>query len=391
MIGAPKRYEIVWTVAKGLGLRLPPTSVAEYEDHVHVCHVNMNNEFGGGERQTLALVQALSGSVSQRVVVRRNSLLHQALALECCDAGIIAGAHSALDALRHTARTDIVHVHEGRSVPVGAARSALGTPFLATHRLVQQPKGRAATRWCYRRAKSIVGVSSAVVEAMSHYTDQRVSDVVYDCAPNLQPPDRGRVAHLRRCLPDKILIGQVGRLDDAMKGQRLTIAVAKLLEHARPEIAFLIIGGGPDDAVLREEAKGISNVWFTGWVPRIADYYAVLDIMAFPSRVEGLGSAILEAMSLGVPSVASAVGGTPEIVEHESNGLLFPKDDIRVFREQLERLVVDAALRNSLARRARDTAAVFSPARMAERYRNLYAEIIRSDRSNPRGEVRQRR
>ncbi len=347
---------------------------------MHVCHVNMNKEFGGGERQTLALVQTLSGSVSQRVVVRKNSLLHQAL--ECCDTGIVAGANSALDALRHTARTDIVHVHEGRSVPVGAARSALGTPFLATHRVVKKPKGDAATRWCYRRARSIVGVSSAVVEAMSHYDDQCVSDVVYDCAPTLQPPDLGRVADLRRCLPGKILIGQVGPLDDAMKGQRLTIAAAKLLEHARPEIAFLIIGQGPDDAALREEAKGISNVWFTGWVPRIEDYYAVLDILAFPSRAEGLGSAILEAMSLGVPAVASAVGGIPEIVEHEGNGLLFPKDDIRVFREQLERLVVDRALRDSLARRAEDTAAVFSPVRMAERYLNLYAEIIRSDRSD---------
>ena len=344
---------------------------------MHVCHVNLSTEFAGGERQTLALVQALAGSVSQRVVVRKNGLLQQALAMEPVD---VRTASSALDAIRHTGYTDIVHVHEGSSVLVGAARSAMGTPFVATHRAVKQPKGDAATRWCYRRANSIVGVSSAVAETVLRYDARCVSDVVYDCAPSLQPPDLGRVAELRRCLPGKILIGQVGQLDDAMKGQRLTIAVAKLIEHVRPDVAFLIVGQGPDDAALREEAKGVTNVWFTGWVPRIADYYGVLDILVSPSRSEALGSVILEAMSLGVPVVASAVGGIPEIVEHGGNGLLFPQDDVRLFREHLERLVADRALRDNLARRARDTAAVFSPARMAEQYLKLYAKIVTGSR-----------
>ncbi len=336
----------------------------------------MSGGFGGGERQTLALVKALSGSVAQRVVVRRNSLLQQALETERSDARIVPITNSSLDVLRHTARTDIVHVHDESSVLAGAARSTLGTPFLATHRMVKPPKGDAATRWCYRRAKSIVGVSVAVVETMLHYDNRCVSDVVYDCAPSLQLPDVGRVADLRRSFRGKVLIGHVGPLDDATEGQRLTIAVAKLLEDARPEIAFLIIGQGPDAAALRAEAKGVSNVWFTDGVPRMADYYALLDILVFPSRTEAPRSAILEGMSLGIPAVVSAVGGIPEVVDHERNGLLFPTNNVRSFCEQLERLVADRTLRDSFASRARDTAAAFSPARMAEQYLKLYAQVV---------------
>jgi len=94
------------------------------------------------------------------------------------------------------------------------------------------------------------------------------------------------------------------------------------------------------------------------------------------SLSEGMPISFLEAMALGLPVVASRVGGVPEIVEHEQHGLLFPSEDLDRLVEALLRLSADEPLRSRLAAaaatRARDE---FSVDRMVETYGRLYEEL----------------
>jgi len=344
---------------------------------LRVCHINLSKEFRGGERQTLALIQALPASVEQRAVVRRNSLLHKALAAEpSLRSAIVAIPNSPVAAVRASAGVDLVHAHDGRSVAVGALRSVLGTPFIATRRIARAPTRRRMTRWSYSRARCIVGVSGAVAKIMRAYDEHTETRTIYDCAPALRRPAAAAVQAIRERFAGKLLFGQVGQLDDAMKGQRLTIAAAGRLESLRSNVQFLLIGEGRDEQALKAEARHMSNVQFTGWRSGIEDYYAALDVLVFPSRSEGLGSAILEAMSFGIPVVAAAVGGIPEVIDAGSNGMLFPAGDVGELTAQLTRIADATELRRELGRRSVLTAALMSPERMAEQYVDLYQTVV---------------
>jgi glycosyltransferase involved in cell wall biosynthesis len=211
---------------------------------------------------------------------------------------------------------------------------------------------------------------------MRAYDERTETRTIYDCAPALRRPAAAAVQAIRARFAGKLLFGQVGQLDDAMKGQRLTIAAACRLESLRPNILFLLIGEGRDEQALKAEAGHMSNVQFTGWRADIEDYYAALDTLVFPSRSEGLGSAILEAMSFGIPVVAAAVGGIPEVIEPGSNGILFAAGDVEELTAQLTRVADAAELRRELGRRSVLTAALMSPERMAEQYFDLYRAVV---------------
>jgi glycosyltransferase involved in cell wall biosynthesis len=242
--------------------------------------------------------------------------------------------------------------------------------------VLKEPSDRAATRWCYTRARYVVGVSDAVVRTMRAFDDRCVLRTIYDCVPELPQPEPTAVRALREEFAGKILVGQVGQLDDAAKGQRLTIEAARRLEHIRPNLTFLLVGEGSDEAALRAEADALSNVHFVGWTDHITNCYAALDILVFPSRTEALGSSILEAMSFGVPVIAAAVGGIPEIVEHETNGLLFAEGSVEHLCRHLIRVADDEPIRRRMAQQARRTASRLSARSMAAQYQSLYEEVI---------------
>jgi glycosyltransferase involved in cell wall biosynthesis len=77
--------------------------------------------------------------------------------------------------------------------------------------------------------------------------------------------------------------------------------------------------------------------------------FAAADIAVVPSRREGQGIAALEAMASGVAVIASDVGGLPEMIAHDTTGILTPPDDARSLADSIGRLVADAALRASIA------------------------------------------
>ena len=138
----------------------------------------------------------------------------------------------------------------------------------------------------------------------------------------------------------------------------------------------MLVGHGKDDARLRRIASGLGNIEFAGFVDNVADYLATFDLFIYPSLREGLGSSLLDAMHFGLPIVASRVGGIPELVEDQVNGLLIPPESPRDLVGAIERVVADAALRNSMRHENRTKAAQFSAARMASSYESIYRSIL---------------
>jgi glycosyltransferase involved in cell wall biosynthesis len=116
---------------------------------------------------------------------------------------------------------------------------------------------------------------------------------------------------------------------------------------------------------------------FVPFTDRPLAFYRLATVATLPSDIEGLSQALLEAMALGLPVVASAVGGNPELVIDGRTGLLAPPRDARAWANQLSRLVDDRALAERLGRAGRELVRrSFTLERTAQRTEAVYREAV---------------
>ena len=142
---------------------------------------------------------------------------------------------------------------------------------------------------------------------------------------------------------NKITLGIVKRLEDVAGIDRF-IKIVKVLNDQNKNINALIIGSGSRMKDLKKLTKKLSLdhiIKFKGQIPEedVLDYYNKIDIAVFPSRVESFGVSQLEAMSMGVPVVASDVGGVNELIKNGYNGILIKKFSIEEFTNQINKLI----------------------------------------------------
>jgi glycosyltransferase involved in cell wall biosynthesis len=144
--------------------------------------------------------------------------------------------------------------------------------------------------------------------------------------------------------------------------------------------AFLVLSGeGPEEAALRGMARSAGvegRVIFAGFTDRPAKAAAAYDIGVLNSAREGFPNAILEYMGAGIPVVSTRVGGIPEILVHQSNGLLIDAGDSAALGESLRLLLDNPDLRKNLGRRAQQTVREgFSEDGMVDRVETLFKKL----------------
>jgi glycosyltransferase involved in cell wall biosynthesis len=345
-----------------------------------ICHINLAKGFRGGERQTELLVKELAArNWPQRLVVRKDG----ALAKRCRDvpdlqiAEVLPHPVTAAMAARGCS---IVHAHEARAVYSGwLLRRASSTPYILTRRIDHAANSSFPRTHAYRSARKVVAISTSIARTVAaHYPEIECEIVPSAHADMLNGYANGAT---RERTNGKTVVGHIGELDHSHKGQETIIEAARELEDSHPELHFVLVGNGKDDRKLRSIASGLSNIEFAGFVDNVADYLATFDIFIYPSLREGLGSTLLDAMHFGLPIVASEVGGIPEIVEDQVNGLLIPPGEPRELIAALKRVVADAELRQSMCRQNRDKAAQFGAGRMASSYESIYRSILSAERA----------
>jgi len=168
-----------------------------------------------------------------------------------------------------------------------------------------------------------------------------------------------------------------------MKPQKapLDFVRAAAAAHARdPRLRFFMAGDGelmPRVRDLVDELGLQKIVVLLGWRPDVVDLLHAMDVFLLTSLFEGLPRVVLQAMAAGVPVVATAVDGTPEVVEHEETGLLAPPSDPQSAAEGLLRMVDDAPLRRRCVERARERlTAEFDIRHMVRDLDELYASLL---------------
>lgn len=152
-------------------------------------------------------------------------------------------------------------------------------------------------------------------------------------------------------------LGIIGRLV-RQKNQQLAIkAFASLDENIRSRCEIILIGDGEDQCRLRilADELGVSNqIKFNGWSSDIPRDLQNLDVVLMPSLWEGMPLALLEAMSSGVPIIASDIPGNRSLIRHEVTGLLFRSDDFTDLASKISQLLTGSELRAAIIKNALD-------------------------------------
>ena len=176
------------------------------------------------------------------------------------------------------------------------------------------------------------------------------------------------------------LVVQVGNLKP-QKAPLDFVRVAASVARTVPDARFLVAGDGP----LRGRAERLAarlgvadRVLLPGWIEDVPAVLDAADVAVLTSRHEGLPRAVVEALAAGVPVVATAVDGTPEVVRHGINGLLAVPGDVEGLARAVARLLGDPELRHRMAAAAPEGLEAFDIDRMVREQEALYRWILES-------------
>jgi glycosyltransferase involved in cell wall biosynthesis len=197
--------------------------------------------------------------------------------------------------------------------------------------------------------------------------------------------DRAKMRRKFKLADDTFVVGHVGRLAPEKNLGYLAEAVALFLKAA-PAARFLVIGGGPDEAKLKEvmERHGVSERMILGGRmtgPSLAAGYCAMDLFAFASKSETQGMVLAEAMAAHLPVVALDASGVREVVNNNRNGYLLPEDaSPERFARALQRLHDNPERRAAFVAAADRTAQEFSKEHCADLALEFYSEVLRATR-----------
>jgi len=356
-----------------------------------ILHVDPEAGFGGGERQVLGLVRHLARRGFENLLgAAPGSALSSTLPAGDAEFLPLAirnhldvRAALALSRWISERAPDVVHFHTSRAhamslfLPGSAARS------LVTRRMDYALRRGWRTRLLYnRRVAAVAAISEEVRrQLLAAGVEAGRVRVIHSGVevPDALPGPAGRAAARSRFGANgEIVIAVVAALE-RRKGQDVLLEALSRVRRERSRFLCLLSGDGSERAALEARAANLgldASVRFLGYRPQVADLLAAADVFVMPSRKEGLGVAILEAMAMALPVVASAVGGIPESVEDGRSGILVPPDDPEALAAAFVHLARGPEEARAMGRRGRERVLThFTMAGMAGRYADLYESM----------------
>jgi len=300
--------------------------------------------------------------------------------------------------LRRAPRVDVLHVHSPRvAVLVRLLRWTLPRrcrPVLVTteHALgdAYHPLTRSLNRSTLTLDDHRFAVSEQVRSALPTRYARRTEVLPPTC--DLARAERAMAAasNTRSSLPITAgapLAGIVGRLRPEKDHSTFLTAARRVADRA-PDVRFLVVGDGPERPAVEEQRAQLQledAVRLLGDRADAVEVIAACDVLCLSSRTEGLGLVVLEAMSVGVPVVATAAGGVVELLDDGVEGRLVPVGDASALADGLLELLGDAELRARMGAAGRLRASAFDQAHVHATLARRYRELVQQ-RSHGRGE-----
>jgi glycosyltransferase involved in cell wall biosynthesis len=176
----------------------------------------------------------------------------------------------------------------------------------------------------------------------------------------------------------------LGRIEDGAKGCFLLPKIISHVQGRGADVQWQIAGDGPDLAELKRRCHGFSNVRFLGRIPyeQVPQVLAQADVYIFPSRYEGFGLSLVEAMAAGCVPVASEIRGVSDnIIEHSKTGYLFPNGNWKKAADYIVQLACDPDNVQQMSAAASESVqSRFSIETVAEQYLELMDKVLAKPR-----------
>ncbi len=364
-------------------------------ERLATVHVDLEPGWRGGQRQVFLLCTGLAerGHPVTLVARRDGELAKSAAAagIDVVETGAGAFPVAAVRALLRTIarrRPAVVGLHSSRSHTVGTLARLLSGPgrplFVVTRRVDFPPSRGFFGRFKYvRGADAYLAISRAVRQALvaAGVPAGRIRLVHSGVEPPVVPP--GAREAVRRELgigTGAPVLGVVAALVDH-KGHRYLLEAMPAVLDAFPETVLLVAGAGALREELESQARALGlaggAVRFLGHRSDIPRLLGALDLFVMPSKLEGLGTAIVDAVLAGVPVVATRAGGIPELIEDGETGLLADVRSPESLARRIVQALADPDLRARLADRARRVARTrFTADAMVEATLAAYRDLL---------------
>ncbi len=358
-----------------------------------VLHVDPNYEWRGGQQQALYLHLGMlekghkSGFVCNPGSVLETKLKEQNIPYQPIrfrfEADILAGIELAIYACRN--KYNLLHVHSSHALSWGLiAKMIYPSLHLVATRRVNVPIGKnifSAIKYKSPMLNAIVAISEATQKLMEadgipqtkiHKIYSGVDIHKFD---EVTLPEDFRA---RWKIPQKaILVGTVAAIVPP-KDYRNLITAASFASQNNPALHFMVVGDGELKGEIQALAKQLGlegRITFTGFQRQVGQFLKAFDIFVLASKREGLGTSVLDAMSVGLPVIGTNAGGIAEMIENEVSGLLVPAKDSEALARAISIVAADEKLRLKLGTNALTRVQNFSKERMVEANIRLYESL----------------
>ena len=361
--------------------------------------------YGGAERLLVDMVAAGDSArccYEVAYVLRHEDALVPTLVAGGTPVHPLGAAHNAdlrwMVALRRLlvrGHYDVVHFHLpyaaalGQFVVASLPRSTRPGVVYTEHSLWDRARfvNRALLRASMGDAERLVTVSQASYEALPAPLRRRATTVVHGVDLSESDSLIARRTELRALVrselgvdDDELLFMTVANLRPE-KGYDVLLDAAKAIADSELPIRIAAVGHGPLSSALRARHADLAlgdRFQFLGQRDDVLKLLAGADAFVLASRQEGLPVALMEATSIGLPIVASSIGGVPQILEDEVDALLVPPGDPRSLVDAMKRLALDPELRDRLGRRAKLRSSMFDIAEASRAVGDIYLQVART-------------
>jgi glycosyltransferase involved in cell wall biosynthesis len=358
---------------------------------MRVVHLESGDKLGGGAEQVRYLLAGLAARGVDNVLVCRPGSALATAARGCEIIELPMHGDADLAQLRRLRRVfarvapDLVHVHSRRGADLfgGWAARLAGRPAVLTRR-VEDREPDAWLRLKCRPYRAVIAISRAIERRLTEdigLDAARVYRVPSGVDTERYHPGPCRAGLLEQLAlpPEALVVGVVAQLIPR-KGHAALLAALARLKDTHPLLRVVCFGRGPLAQPLRDISAELGLDPYVRWAGHREDLPALvpgLDLLVHPAVREGLGVALLEALSAGVPVIASAVGGIPDIIEHGVQGQLVPAGDVNALAAAIAALADDPQARRRMGRAGRARVeAQFSAAGMASAHLPVYEAVL---------------
>ncbi len=367
---------------------------------IHVVQVLSDTNIGGAGRYLLNYLEAYDRSKFRvTVILPEGSKLCEFVrvfpevtlleAPHMADKSYDKNCVSYLKNLFPKIKPDLLHTHASLSARI-AGRSAKVPVIVATRHCIEPlPRGiKALAHSILNNALCdyYLAVSNAVKDNLlaSGIRPDKIRIVNNGVRPvkELSPEEKLSIRKKYNMDEADVVFGVFARLEP-VKGHKYYIKAARQVLKEIPTAKFLIVGNGSQEQELHNLVVkyGLQkNVMFTGFVPDTTELLNICDVNVISSESEAMSLALLEAMSLGKPTIATKVGGNPELIANGEDGILVSYADSATLSLAMMRMICNRNLAQQMGEAARNKFDNgYTVEKMVARLENVYQEVLHHD------------